>query len=158
MKKTITLIMSCLVLMLALGACGKSSEGTGVSASADEIAKDLAENAVTSDTLSSISADILASTYFVDMEKVEDSAAYLSTGASSCEATVIKCSDSSYASEVEGLFKTRVKNQSDLFASYNAGEVKKLDAAIIKTSGSYVVLFVGDDTDKAEDILTKAGF
>lgn len=158
MKKMIPMILTCLILVFALAACGKEGGSGEVTASADEIAKDLAENAVTSDTLSSITSDILSSTYFVDMEKIEDSAAYLSTGASACEAAVIKCTDSGYVSEVKKLFETRVSNQSELFGSYNAGEVKKLDKAIIKTSGNYAVLFVGDDTDKAEDILSKAGF
>lgn len=158
MKKRILLMIACLVLMCAFAACGKEEGGGAVTASADEIAKDLAENAVTSDTLSPITSDILASTYFVDMDKVTDSAAYLSTGASACEAAVIQCKDSDYTSEVKQLFETRVSNQSELFGSYNAGEVKKLDSAIIKISGNYVVLFVGDNTDQAEEILTKAGF
>lgn len=157
MKKGLLLIMTCLVLAGSLSACGKKAGGE-VTASPEEIAKNLSENAVTSDTLSPITSDILASTYFVDMEQVEDSAAYLSTGASACEAAVIQCKDSGYTSEVTELFETRVKNQSDLFGSYNAGEVKKLDNAIIKTAGSYVVLFVGDDTDQAEEILSEAGF
>ena len=71
---------------------------------------------------------------------------------------VIKCSDSSYVSEVKGLFETRVKNQSDLYSSYNADEVKNLDNAIIKTSGNYAVLCVTNDTAAAEKVLKEAGF
>ena len=59
---------------------------------------------------------------------------------------------------MEKLFKTRVTNQSNLFASYNAGEVSKLDKAIIRSSGKYTVLIVCDDTEKAEEILKENGF
>ena len=122
------------------------------------LAKQLAEETVTSDTLSEISTDIMASTYFVDTAKIETSSAYMSTGASACEAAVIKCSNTDYVSEVSDLLKQRVSNQKDLYSSYNAGETTKLENAIIKTSGKYVVLCVCDDTAKAEEILKKAGF
>ena len=56
------------------------------------------------------------------------------------------------------LLKTRVKNQSELFASYNPDEAAKLDKAIVKSSGKYAVLVVCDDYDKAESILKDAGF
>ena len=54
--------------------------------------------------------------------------------------------------------ETRVKNQSDLYSSYNADEVKNLDNAIIKTSGNYAVLCVTNDTAAAEKVLKEAGF
>ena len=56
------------------------------------------------------------------------------------------------------LLNTRVKNQKDLFSTYNADEAAKLDKAIVKTSGKYAVLCVCDDYDKAESILKDAGF
>ena len=60
--------------------------------------------------------------------------------------------------DVEKLFQTRVDNQSSLYASYNEGEVEKLDDAIIESAGAYTVLCVCDDTDQAEKILEKYGF
>ncbi len=71
---------------------------------------------------------------------------------------VIKCKDASYTSDVQKLFEQRVSNQTTLYSSYNAEETKKLNAAIIKVSGQYVVLCVCDDTSKAESILKDAGF
>lgn len=156
--KKLSIVLVAIVSMLLLTACGGKKGAAEVTASPAELAKELAETAVTSDALSEISTDIMASTYFVDLEKIEDSSAYLSTGASACEAAVIKCSDASYAAEVKTLLENRVSNQTELFSSYNAAETKKLESAIIKTSGNYVVLCVADDTAKAEEILKKAGF
>ena len=138
-----------------LTGCGGS--GKEVTADPAKLAEDLSKTA-SGDTLSSISEDILASTYLVDTSKIDSCAAYVGTGATACEAVVIKCSDSSYVSEVKGLFETRVKNQSDLYSSYNADEVKNLDNAIIKTSGNYAVLCVTNDTAAAEKVLKEAGF
>ncbi|MDO5424722.1 MAG: DUF4358 domain-containing protein [Eubacteriales bacterium] len=155
--KQVRYLIVALLCMLVFAGCGKT-ETKEITAAPSDLAKQLAEETVTSDTLTEVSADILASTYFVDMAQVESSSAYMSTGASACEAAVVKCKDSSYASDVEKLFKDRVTNQTTLYSSYNAGETKKLDAAIIKTSGQYVVLCVCDDTSKANEILTEAGF
>ncbi|MEE0420779.1 MAG: DUF4358 domain-containing protein [Lachnospiraceae bacterium] len=158
MKKYLCIALAAVMMVFSLTACGGKGSAKEVTASADELAKKLAEETVTSDKLSAVSSDILASTYFVDMDQVEDSAAYLSTGASSCEAVVIKCKESSYTSEVEQLLKKRVESQSTLYASYAPDEAAKLDSAIIKVSGSYVVLSVADDTEKASSILSDAGF
>ncbi len=149
-----SIILLCMLLLTACGGGGSK----GVSIAPADLAKQLAEETVTSDTLSEVSSDILASTYFVDMDQVEAASAYLNSGASACEATVIQTKDSSYAKEVETLFQNRVDSQTELYSSYNATETSKLNAAIIRTSGNYVVLCVCDDTDKAEEILTEAGF
>lgn len=156
--KTLRTLFIALLAMMLLTACGGKEETKEVTAVPAELAKQLAEETVTSDALAEVSTDIMASTYFVDTTKIESSSAYMSTGASACEAAVIKCSDSEYVAEAKTLLENRVKNQTDLFSSYNAGETKKLENAIIKTSGNYVVLCVADDASKAEEILKEAGF
>lgn len=156
MKKRILVGITVAICAIALTACGGKKDKE-VSVDINRLAADLTAT-VTSDTLSTVSTDIMASTYFFDMEKVEEGTAALNSGASACEVAVIKCSDSAYVSEAETLFKTRVKNQSDLFAGYNAPEVAKLDAALIESVGNYVVLCVTDDAKAAEEILKEAGF
>lgn len=156
MKRMITLLLTVSLAVLMLAGCGSKSKEISIQ-SAAALAEELSQTA-SGDTLSSISEDILSSTYLVDTSKIEDCAAYVGTGATACEAVVIKCSDSDYVSEVKNLFETRVKNQKDLYASYNADEVKNLDNALIKTSGNYAVLCVTNDTTSAEKILKEAGF
>ena len=74
------------------------------------------------------------------------------------EIVAVECKDEAAAKAVVELLKTRVQNQSELFASYNPDEAAKLDKAIVKSSGKYAVLVVCDDYDKAESILKDAGF
>lgn len=155
MKKFISIFASVTMMGLLLTGCGGGK--AEITAAPSELAKDLA--ATSSDTsLTEISEAILASTYLVDAAQIEESSAYIGAGATACEAVVIKCADDSYPEEVKTLFETRVKNQSELYASYNAAEVENLDNAIIKTSGNYAVLCVTDDTAAAEEVLKEAGF
>lgn len=157
MKKFTAII--CTVLMaLSLTACGGKDKSVTVEAiDPAKLAEDLLTT-VTSDTLSETSADLLPSIYFVDADAMETGVAYASSGATACEVTVIQSKDAKNTADVEKLFQTRVDNQSALYASYNQGEVEKLDKAIIKSAGVYTVLCVCDDPDKAEEILKGYGF
>ena len=157
-KKALILAVLCAFAALMLTACGsKSSSGSSdVSVDVSKLCQDL-EGTIDSE-VSEVSSDIIASTFFFDMDKIEESAAALNSGSSASEVVVLKCKDSSYVSVAEDLLKKRVESQSTLFASYNAPEVAKLDAAIIKTKGNYVVYCVTDDTDKANEIIKNAGF
>ena len=157
-KKSLLLAILCAFAALMLTACGgKSSSGSAdPDVDVSKLCQDL-EGTIDSE-VSEVTSDVMASTYFFDMEKIEDSAAALNSGSSACEVVVLKCKDSSYVSEAEDLLKKRVESQSTLFASYNAPEVAKLDAAILKTKGNYVVFCVTDDTSKANEIIKEAGF
>ena len=157
-KKALILTILCAFAALLLTACGsKSSSGSSdVSVDVSKLCQDL-EGTIDSE-VSEVSNEVIASTYFFDMDKIEEAAAALNSGSNACEVVVLKCKDSSYTSEAEDLLKKRVESQSTLFASYNAPEVAKLDAAILKTKGNYVVFCVTDDTEKANEIIKEAGF
>lgn len=157
MKRLLCLCLMVVMMTAALAACGKG-EPKEVTAAADDIAKELVSETVTSDTLTKSTADFLAATYFLDMNEVEDSAAYFSSAATACEVAVIKCKNPDYVKETETLLKQRTDSQKSLYETYNAPEASRLEKAIIKTSGNYAVLCVSDDNDKAEEILSKYGF
>ncbi len=157
--KFIRILLPVSIGLLCLTGCGgKKKDSAEVNADPAQLAQQLQAETVTSDQLTEASANMLESIYFVDPDQIDSGCAYLSSGASACEVAVIKCKDSDYAGEVVDLFKNRVTTQSDLFASYNADEVKKLDKAIVQEAGTYAVLVVCDDTAKAQSILEENGF
>lgn len=153
MKKLTTLLCTAF-LVLGLTACGGSKE---VTVDPAKLAGEL-QAAVTSDTLSETASDMLPSIYFFEEDAIEEGVAFASSGATACEIAVVKSTDAKNTANVEKLFQTRVDNQSALYASYNQGEVDKLDKAIIKSTGAYTVLCVCDDVDKANEILKGYGF
>ena len=154
MKKLTALLCTAMLVLGLTGCGGKEKEGTVDTA---KLATEL-QTAVTSDTLSETASDMLPSIYFFEADDIAEGVAYASSGATACEIAVVKSTDSKNTSNVEKLFQTRVDNQSSLYASYNQGEVEKLDAAIIKSAGAYTVLCVCDDVDKANEILKEYGF
>lgn len=156
MKKRLSVLLLAAFIVFALTACSKQ-KNSDVTVDVTTLCEDL-QATISSGSLASVTSELQASTYFFDLTKVEESAAALNSGANACEVAVVKCKDSSYVSEVKELFKNRIENQSALFADYAAGEVTKLDSALIESAGNYVVLCVTDDTKKAEEILKEAGF
>ena len=155
MKKW-TLVLCTAAAALCLTACGGKKEPE-VSVDPAKLAEELLDT-VTSDTLTQTASDMLPSIYFYEKDDVASAVAYASSGATACEVAVIESTKADNTSNIEKLFQTRVDNQSSLYASYNEAEVAKLDDAIIKSAGTYTVLCVCDDTDKAEDILKEYGF
>ena len=155
MKHFLKLTLVAALSLLCLTACGKG--GKNVEVDVEALASALQSETVTSDTLTQAAPEMFSSIYFVESDQMEAGAAYLSSGAT-CEVAVIQSKDASHTKEVEKLFENRVTNQSNLYASYAPEEVTRLDAAIIKSAGSYTVLCVCDDTDKAEEILKEYGF
>ena len=156
MKHFLKLTLVAALSLLCLTACGKG--GKNVELDVEALASALQSETVTSDTLTQAAPEMFSSIYFVESDQMEAGAAYLSSGATACEVAVIQSKDASQTKEVEKLFENRVTNQSNLYASYAPEEVTRLDAAIIKSAGSYTVLCVCDDTDKAEEILKEYGF
>lgn len=154
MKKLVS-ILCVAVMALCLTACGGKEKEVTVDET--KLAKALLET-VTSDSLSETAEDMLSSIYFFEDGTIESGIAYTSSGATACEVVVVKSKEEKNTSNVEKLFQTRVDNQSSLYASYNAGEVEKLDKAIIKSAGAYTVLCVCDDVDQANEVLKEYGF
>lgn len=154
--KKMTLFLCAAAAALSLTACGGKKEKE-VNVDAPKLAEELLST-VTSDQLTETAPDMLASIYFYDPDDVASAVAYASSGATACEVAVVQSKDAGSTEEIEKLFQTRVDNQSALYASYNEGEVAKLDDAIIGSAGSYTVLCVCDDPDKAEEILKGYGF
>ena len=150
------LVTCALLAALALTACGGggSAKEIDVAKTADA----LNSSVITTDTLSETQSEMLGSIYFFEDGQVENSKVYMSGNATADEIVVVQCKDEDAAKKAAELLSTRVKNQKELFASYNPDEAAKLDKAIVKTSGKYAVMCVCDDYDKAESILKDAGF
>lgn len=145
------------VAVLALTGCGKGS-GSDVTIDPAKLADSLNTSVITNDKLTQTSSDMLGTIYFFEDGQVVNSKAYMSSGATADEICIAEAKDADAANAVVKLFKTRVENQKNLYKSYNADEVTKLDSAIIDSEGKYAVLVVCDDYEKAKTLLKDAGF
>lgn len=157
MKKNISALFIAILCIFALTGC-KGKEAKEVSVDPAQLVSDLGAT-VTSSTLSDVSTEVRTDTYMtLDAAQIENITAALNSGTGACEIAVITCKDVSYTAEAEKQLKSYLDNRAELFAGYAPEEVPKLEDALIKSAGNYVVLCVTDDTSAAENVLKKAGF
>lgn len=157
MKKRIWTLLAALVCIFALTGC-KKEETKEVTVDPTQLVTDLSAT-VTSSTLSAVSTEVRSDTYMtLDAAQIDNITASLNSGTGACEIAVITCKDASYAEKATEQLQSYLDSRADLFAGYAPDEVPKIEEALIKSAGNYVVLCVTDDTAAAEEVLKKAGF
>ena len=155
LMKTVSLTAAAVLTALSLTAC---SGGGAKTIDVAKVADELNSSVITTDQLTETQSSMLSGIYFFEEGQVTNSKVYMSGNATADEICVVECKDEAAAKAVKDLLDTRVKNQADLFASYNPDEAAKLGDAIVKSAGKYAVMVVCDDYAKAESILKEAGF
>ncbi len=148
MKKAITLMVLAMVLMVA--GCSKKSETTTVNI--ENLANELMENVQFEDELSQVDSDMVEKLY--NINNASSSYVYIGSGATAEEIAVFEFKDEESAKQGLDKANTRISEQKDSYATYIPEEVQRLDNAIVKQSGRYLVVCVSDDS-KAEDIISK---
>ena len=159
MKKVVKLCaMFSLAGMLAgwgttVGGAGGSKEDLNINVK--DMANELKSGLTFEDTLSELDTGMALTYYGIDADSVKDSVIIVSTGATAEEIAVFEAADSDAADKVKTACEDRKEKQTTSYADYKPSETGRLDKAIIKEDGNYVVYCVTDDTDKANEIINK---
>lgn len=148
MRKKIVLGLTVL-LAVTMAGCGTKAEEKTIDAQA--LAKDLTQKVAYADDLNQIPQETAEELYLIDTE--ENAYVYVSSGATAEEVAVFEFADGEKAAEAVEAANTRIQEQTDSFADYIPEEVEKLEQAIVKQSGRYLVVCITDDTEGAEDVM-----
>lgn len=116
------------------------------------IADELLKNAGFADELNQADADTVEKLYGISGAK--EAVVYISSGATAEEIALFSFETEKEAEQAEELAKARISEQKESFGSYVPEEVKKLDNAVIRRSGSRLAVCVADG-GAAEEILSK---
>lgn len=144
-----------LCLLLSLCSCSKT-EASLPACSAEEAAQALMTAATFTETLEPIDTTIATALYGLDETSLQDCAAYLSTGATAEECTVLILDSSEAAQLALAGLQQRVEDQTTALESYQPQEVQKLSAALtgtLEVEGGYLAyLVVADDPGMASTV------
>ena len=157
------ILKMCAILGIAgmLAGCGTTVGGNGDSKEAlninvTDMANELKNGLnVLKNSLSELDTNVALTYYGIDADKVKNSVVVVSTGATAEEIAVFEAADESSADAVKSACEDRKAKQTTSYADYKPSETSRLDKAIIKEDGNYVVYCVTDDTDKANEIIDK---
>ncbi len=145
MKKFLCALLA-LMMLAGLCACGSKTASVDL----DALASDLTAGAAFSDTLSRPADGVAARLYDIEDGTAKKVILYVSTGATAEEIFLAEAADSASASALADACRTRIEAQKQAFVNYAPAEVQKLDSAVMKTIGNYVILVVAADAAAAQ--------
>ncbi len=132
----------CLLCALALlTGCGGGETPYGA-----EDAQVLLDEGLFEGDMAPVEQRLVAVIYGIDEDAIRECACYMAanTASSADEVTILVLTDEKAAQAAEEACRKRVENQIRDVASYAPGAVPRLEAAVIRRSGSTVLLAVGD--------------
>ena len=154
MKKNVLFVAVLLVFSMLICSCSKTKEYTGT---VDSAAGEIVKTVTFSEELTEIE-DETAKKIFGITDKVTDVCAYIGSGATAEEVSVWKLENAEDANAVIDTLSKRIESLAKDYADYDAEEVPKLEKAVVKSYGSFVVCCVcanGDAEKTIDDIMSK---
>ena len=149
--KKYTIIVLTLTLLLSLAACGEKESSRELEASA--LAGSLLKSGAFSVSLDELPASKAASFYGVDKDSVADALLYHAAGTSKEQIVLIKAVDEAAAGTMLNTLKGLVSQWIEADRDYAPEEVPKLEKAVLRQSGAWVVLVVANDPDAAAKLV-----
>ena len=150
MKKFLKVLALSLALVLCLSACDSSGY-----ISFDDVYNDLTSNIDFGANMSEMSEIAAENFYFIyDTEILEDYVIYMDeSNATPNEIALFRLAKESDRTTVETIVQNRIKDLQIGFEDYNPDEMYKLENAVVKSSGNYVMMVICKDNSKATEII-----
>lgn len=117
-----------------------------------QLSSELLQNVTFEDELTQIDAATAAKLYHID--NAVDQFVYVSSGATAEEIAVFEFASKEDAANAVQAAQERLSSQKDSYESYMPKEVQKLDSAVLKQTGRYLILCISDGTE-AEKIINQ---
>ena len=149
MKKTLIFVLALSVLIICFAGCSGSKKEIDTNA----LEKELVDSGLFFDKMSSVSGDMASGLFGIDESLLESSLLYFSTTATPEELAIFTAKDDASTKKIVEAVENRIENQKRSYASYAAEEVPKLENAVVKTHGRYVIYIVADKIDDADKII-----
>ncbi len=150
MKRTKRLIafILCLVSIAALMGCSAKEETTEIDI--DTLVSELLEKVEFEDELNEIDDTLVKRLY--NIESYVKAAVYVSSGATAEEIAVFEFDSEAAAANGLEMAQARIERQKADYEAYIPQEVQRLDNAVVKQSGRYVIVCVSSG-DEAKNII-----
>lgn len=147
MKKT-RIYLYAVILALLMAACGKNDATIDIAGLSEE----LLEGVPFSDELNRADEKTVARLYSIDNAVSQE--VYVGSGATAEEIAIFRFESEGEADAALRAVQQRVAGQRESFRSYVPKEVQRLDNAVLKKWGCYVILCVSEGTE-AEAIINQ---
>ena len=137
-------------LAVIMAGCGSSAKEIDAAALAESLVNEITYE----DKLESVDADTISK--YIEVPENTDSVMYMGSGSTAEEVAVFTSKDAAAAGETLKKVQEHLDDQTASFKAYKAEEAKRVEDAVLKQEGNYVILCVSGDADKANEIIEKA--
>ena len=151
MKKRISILLLCVVMIFALAAC--SSAPKEVSLDVNQVAQKLLSDGTFEDQMQPLEKAAALKLYDLQESDVTAECVYVGTGATPEEISVWQASSADTVKTIEAAAKDRIEVQKKSFESYRPEQMPKLDSPVLVTSGNYVIFCISGDNTSAQSIV-----
>lgn len=152
MRKVLAALTAALMLFTLIS-CGGGETNESVDLAA--LAQTLLADGSFDDALAQIDDDTVTMLYGID--NAAEQVVYIGSGATPEEIALFSFATAAEAEAGFALAQMRIADQKEAFSDYNAWEMPKLEDAVVKQYGSYVVLCVSGDSSAAAILEEKLG-
>ena len=137
------------VLTFTFAGCGAKKD---VELDIDALASDLVSGIVFDDEMSIIDDGMIPMIYS-NGEVYDDAVLYMGSGATAEEIAVFECENDTRAKGALEEAKSHIESQIISYEDYIPAEVQRLEQAVVRQAGRYVIVAVTGDPDEAEKII-----
>lgn len=154
MKKMTAAVLCGAMALTVLTGCSKKEEQADLAL--PEVAQALQTQLAFKDNLNQLDDTMLANFYpSVDLSKLEEYVVYVSgTGSTAEEIALFEVKSAEDAQMIQAAVDERLTDQKIAYQDYVPEEMVKIENAVVKTGGNYVLVVLCDETDKAGEILS----
>ncbi len=152
MRKVLAALTAALMLFTLIS-CGGGETNEAVDLAA--LAQTLLADGSFDDALAQIDDDTVTMLYGID--NAAEQVVYIGSGATPEEIALFSFATAAEAEAGFALAQMRIADQKEAFSDYNAWEMPKLEDAVVKQYGTYVVLCVSGDSSAAAILEEKLG-
>ena len=152
MRKVLAALTAALMLFTLIS-CGGGETNESVDLAA--LAQTLLADGSFDDALAQIDDDTVTMLYGID--NAAEQVVYIGSGATPEEIALFSFATAAEAEAGFALAQMRIADQKEAFSDYNAWEMPKLEDAVVKQYGTYVVLCISGDSSAAAILEEKLG-
>ncbi|MEG1559367.1 MAG: DUF4358 domain-containing protein [Clostridia bacterium] len=147
MKKMICGLLTFL-MCIALSACSPSTPNPTIDIT--KVGEEIIAGVKFDDALTPTDKSNIDRTY--EFTNVEKAIMYIGSGATAEEVSLFEFKTDKDASNAHAIAEQHIKDQKEAFLDYVPAEIQRLDKAIIKVKGKYLVVCVSGDAKSGEII------
>ncbi len=147
-KYKIVAVLLTALLVLGLAACG-----SGKTVDPQAALKTIRDNVPFSEELTELDKAAVCKNYDLEDADLAGWAAAIGSGATAENAVVLEGADRAAAGRIEAALRAFLEDWIEGYSDYKPEEVPKLEQAVLKTQGNYVILCVPADSGKAAAVV-----